>query len=320
MIDRRISPPRRRVSNVVYCSGALAAAMLCATHVGAQSNDAAPAWSEPVVYAALTSRGVVNVYRDKDTKPKNAIFSFNLDPGTESSLVVDAQGNLFLADPYSTWVFEYAPGAATPTKSFATIQTPDDIALNGDSLYVFQAMESGGSASIAIYEHGAAKPTRSLTDAAIVFPQGMAVDGAGNVFVGYGGAKIRQYGVGEFVGGRMPMKHLKIPHYIDPVTLAIDLAGNLLIDAPSTTPGQSTIYIFPPGQIVPSATLGNMPSMYQFSFTADGSSFYVGDTSDRSFRKYSYPAGALLYKRKDDDARWGYSGIAASPAPTVGVW
>jgi hypothetical protein len=305
-------------------SAAFASTMLCAAHADAQSNGqaqaATPTWSEPVVFAALTSRGVVNVYRDKDTRPKNPIFSFNLDPGTESSLVVDPQGNLFLADPYSTWVFEYAPGASTPTKSFATSHTPDNIALNGDSLYVFQAMESGGSASIAIYAHGATKPTRSLTDAAIVIPQGMAVDGAGNVFVGYGGASLRQYGVGEFVGGRMPMKHLRIPHYIYPITLAVDPSGNLLIDALSTTPGESTIYIFPPGQIVPNGTLGNMPSLYQFSFTADGSSFYVGDTSDRSFRKYSYPSGTLIYKRKDTDAQFGYSGIASSPAPSVGVW
>jgi hypothetical protein len=55
-----------------------------------------------------------------------------------------------------------------------------------------------------------------------------------------------------------------------------------------------------------------------FSTTRNG--FHVGDTSDRSFRKYPYPSGALIYKRKDDDARWGYSGIAASPAPAAGVW
>ncbi|MEJ0048730.1 MAG: hypothetical protein WDN04_23430 [Rhodospirillales bacterium] len=301
----------------------LAALVLSAGPGNAQSfqqvSPPSAPWPEPVVYAALTSRGVVNVYRDKDTRPKHPIFTFGLDPGTESSLVVDQKGNLFLADPFSTWVYEYAPGASAPTKSFPTSQTPFNIALFGNTLYVFQSMPSGGGASIAIYGHGSTSPTRSLSNPAIVFPQGMAVDGAGNVFVAYGGATLGKYGVGEFAAGRMPMKRIKIPHSIFPVALGIDPSGNLLVDGAGNQAGQSTLFIFPPGQIVPSGSLA-MPSLYQFSFTADGTSMYVGDVGDRSFRKYSYPSGTLIYRKKDQDARWGFSGIAASPAPSVGVW
>ena len=53
---------------------------------------------------------IVNVYRGGTTKPKRPIYSFSLNPGVANSLVVDRHGNLFLADTFSTWVFEYAPG------------------------------------------------------------------------------------------------------------------------------------------------------------------------------------------------------------------
>ena len=283
------------------------------------SGDAA-ATGKPVVYAALTSRGVVKAYYDTDTSPTRPIFSFGLNPGTQGAMAFDAHGNLFVTDPFSTWVFEYAPGAATPSRKFPTTGTPYGLALLGDTLYVFQTAPSGGNASVAIYENGSTSPTRLLTAPQIEFAQGIAVDAAGNVFVGWGGARISQFGIGVFAGGQMPMRRLPLSPGLYPVALAVDAAGNLLVDSPSLVAGQSIITVFPPGQSTPSATIGGLPSLLQVSFTADGSSFYTADTSDHGFSKFAYPSGTPIYTHTDSDAFAGFAGIACWPPPAVGTW
>jgi hypothetical protein len=322
MTNTRLRRPRRSAWSAPATRIAFAAALaqVPAPAVAAVRVVSAPSgWQGPVVYAAPTSRGVVDVYRGGPTKPIRPIYSFDLDPGVANSLVVDSQRNLFLADSYSTWVFEYAPGTSTPSKRFPTAMTPDNIAVRGDTLYVFEAMESGGSASIALYEHGGVTVTRSLTDPRIVLPQGMAVDRAGNVFVGYSGSGFRS-GIGEFVGGKMPMKRLDIALF--PLSLGIDSAGNLLVDAPdSGSDLTSSISVFPPGLTTPIGTIPHLPWLYQFSLTANGQYFYAGDMGrGKSFQMYEYPSGALVYSRGDREAFEGYAGIAASPAAPVGVW
>jgi hypothetical protein len=214
-------------------------------------------------------------------------------------------------------VYEYAPGTNQPDKKFETAYTPFDISLRGKTLYVFQAMDSGGYASIAIYENGSTKPTRQLSDGTILYPQAMAVDKAGNVFVGYGGAKFTS-GIGEFVHGKGAMQ--SIDQSVDPLALAIDPNGNLVADVLAGGADTSTMEIYPPGTTTPSASIQNLPSMFQFSFTADGKQFYAGDMSGKKFQLYDYPSGKLVYNAEAPAARWGYAGIAASPAAPVGTW
>jgi hypothetical protein len=275
-------------------------------------------WHGPVVYAAPTSRGVVNVYRGGTKQPKKPLYSFALDPGVANSLQVDRHGNLYLADTYSTWVFEYAPGTNTPLNSFPTSEPPDEIAVRGKTLYVFQSAPDGGDASVQIYENGQTKPSRSLSDGAIEDPSGLAVDGAGNVFVGYLGPNFTQ-GVGEFVKGKMPMVPLNLADVVLPLALAVDADGNLLVDSVGDE-NNSTIYIYPPGQTTASGSIPNLPWLYQFSLTRDGSAFYAGPMSGSAFEMYAYPSGAPIYSFTDSEAYVGFAGIAASPGAEPGVW
>jgi hypothetical protein len=273
-------------------------------------------WKGPVVYVAPTSRGTVYVYPGGDKRPKTALYSFSLYPGLENSLQIDGQKNLYFANSYTTWVYEYAPGTNQPEKKFPTAYTPFEISLRGKTLYVFQAMDSGGYASIAIYDNGSTKVTRLLSDPSILYPQAMAVDKAGNVFVGYGGANFTS-GIGEFVHGKGTMQ--QIDQSVDPSALAIDPAGNLVADVLNNS-NTSTMEIYPPGKTSPSASIANLPWMFQFSFTADGKQFYAGDMSGKKFQLYDYPSGKLVYNAEAPDAKWGYGGIAASPAAPVGTW
>jgi hypothetical protein len=291
-----------------------------ATLQGARRSDAitpdAPPWKGPVVYVAPTSRGTVYVYPGGDKQPKTALYSFSLYPGLENSLQIDGQKNLYFANSYTTWVYEYAPGTNQPEKKFPTAYTPFEISLRGKTLYVFQAMDSGGYASIAIYDNGSTKVTRLLSDPSILYPQAMAVDKAGNVFVGYGGVNFTS-GIGEFVHGKGTMQ--QIDQSVDPVALAIDPAGNLVADV-LTGANQSTMEIYSPGKTSPSASIANLPSMFQFSFTADGKQFYAADMSGKKFQLYDYPSGKLVYNGEAPEAKWGYGGIAASPSAPVGTW
>jgi hypothetical protein len=287
--------------------------------IGRTSNvvtpNAAP-WRGPVVYVSPASRGTVYVYPGGDKLPKTALYSFSLYPGLENSLQIDEQKNLYFADSYTTWVYEYAPGTNQPEKKFPTAYTPFVISLRAKTLYVFQAMDSGGYASIAIYDNGSTKATRQLSDPNIIYPQAMAVDKAGNVFVGYGGTNFTS-GIGEFVHGKGTMQQLD--QSVDPLALAIDPAGNLVADVLSGS-NTSTMEIYPPGKTSPGASIANLPWMYQFSFTADGKQFYAGDMSGKKFQLYDYPSGKLVYNAEAPDAQWGYGGIAASPAAPVGTW
>jgi len=300
-------------------TGARLAALLVAMMGLAGATARATGFDGPVVYAAPTSRGIVHVYRGGLGKPGAPTFTFWLNPGVANSLQVDGAGNVYLADSYSTWVYELASATTSPMRKIETPQTPFNLALWGTTLYVFEANVNGGSAQIAIFPKGTKKPSAVLSDPAIVFPQGLAVDGDGNVFVAYGGASLKQFGVGEFVHGQMPLAKLKIGGLV-PECLAIDGAGNLLIDAPVGSGGTTSLFIFPPGASKPSKVIANLPSLYQISFSAGGQSFFAGPAAGKSFAHYAYPSGKLIYKLREADAFSGFAGIAASPAVKAGVW
>jgi hypothetical protein len=275
-------------------------------------------WKGDVVYVSPTSTGYTYVYPGAPHAPKKTLYSFNLYPGVENSIQIDAQQNVYFADSYSTWVFKYAPGTNTPVKSYPTTYSPYNIALHGKTLYAFEGQLSGGIADIAIYENGSTKVTRTLSDGNIQYPSGLAVDKAGNVFVGYQGPSFTA-GIGEFVKGQGSMKVLNSS--VLPLSLAIDGAGNLLVDV-ADAGSTSSIQTYPPGKTTPSKSIDNLPWFYQLSLTADGKHFYAGDEgyNATSYQYYTYPAGKLVYAYAVPGAFAGVGGIAASPSLPVGKW
>jgi hypothetical protein len=275
-------------------------------------------WKVGVVYVSPTSSGHTYVYRGAPQVPKWPLYSFSLYPGVENSIQVDAQQNVYFADTYSTWVYEYAPKTNTPIKSFPTAYNPFNIALRGNTLYAFQSMASGGYASVAIFANGSTKQTGQLVDSRIEIPAGLAVDAAGNVFVAYLGSGFSS-GIGEFVKGKGSMQ--VIAGNVLPFALAIDGSGNLLADvADYSKDNFSKILLYPPGKTVAQVLMTNLPWLYQISLTANGKYLYAGDSSGSGYRVYEYPSGKHVYKFSVPGAFRGVAGIAASPALIVGTW
>jgi hypothetical protein len=312
------SSPNSNASSVALARSLTSIARTFAPSKTGVAPAAKTPWKGAVVYVSPTSTGYTYVYPGAPHAPKKTLYSFNLYPGVENSIQIDAQQNVYFADSYSTWVFEYAPGTNTPVKSFPTKYSPYDIAVRGKTLYAFEGQLSGGIADIAIYENGSTKVTRTLSDGNIQYPSGLAVDKAGNVFVGYQGPSFTS-GIGEFVKGKGSM--IVLNSSILPLAIAIDGAGNLLVDV-AASGSTSSIQTYPPGKTSPSKSIDNLPWFYQFSLTADGKHFYAGDSgyNSTSYQYYTYPAGKLVYTYAVPGAFAGVAGIAASPSLPPGKW
>jgi hypothetical protein len=149
----------------------------------------------------------------------NGIFS-------NSAMVVDAAGNLYLANkggaPNGS-VMEFAPGSATPFRTIAGLDTPTFLALDaaGDIFVTEQSKveeftPSGGNTAF--------KTLTTSVDA----PGGLAVDAAGNLYVANSSGTA---GVSVFAPG----KNATTPTFSisagmsTPEWLAFDTTGNLYV-------------------------------------------------------------------------------------------
>ena len=291
----------------------------CVCHAAA----AAPPAHRAVVYVAETSTGTVAVYAsDTPTPPTAPLYTFSILPGTEQGLSVSAGGNLFLADSYTTWAYQYAPGQTRPRFGYPTAYTPQATAEVGQTLYVMEGQLDSIHADILAFRKANAQPIRVLSDSAMVVPTAMTADGAGNIIVAYADASFSTFKYGVFPHGQMPMVQLALPQNLC-IAMAVDASGNLLVENPSVTElAKSDIHIFPPGSVTERREKDGLPSFSALSFTADGTSLYATPQSGQTFIKYAYPSFKMIYRVKDGHAnkRFGFAGTAAAPALQAGAW
>ncbi|HLG18676.1 MAG TPA: NHL repeat-containing protein [Bdellovibrionota bacterium] len=105
-------------------------------------------------------------------------------PFAIGGLAVDGAGNLFVSDPKGGRVFEYDSPHVTnqaPNRTITGLNTPIGLTYAGGKLYV----ADNGDNQIVVYDN----PTTNLTPDGFIgagelhSPDGVAVDGSGNVFV-----------------------------------------------------------------------------------------------------------------------------------------
>ena len=217
----------------------------------------------PYVY----NGGSVRVYRPGAKTPAYTITRGTYDP---SALAVDTAGDLFVANPARNQISVYQPGHSTPLRTIFVVTGLDDpeaIAFDAaGNLYAANAYES----TVTVYAPGHTKVLRTIT-AGVVSPSALAFDAAGNLYVANtyddGGSDpkgtITVYAPGASEPNLKITKGLHGAGY----ALAFDSAQNLYVASGCPQNGEP-ITVYPPGERVPSRTIGR-PGINPCAITLD---------------------------------------------------
>jgi DNA-binding beta-propeller fold protein YncE len=138
-----------------------------------------------------------------------------------------------------------------------------------------------GNGSIAVYQLGAAHPTRFIT-AGISAPFGVAVDRKQTLYVAnFGNSTVTEYSA----GASQPTVTLTSGIHT-PIGVAVDAADNLYVTSGNQSLGQGVVLIFPPGATNPSRMIARGISA-PFSLAIDRSGvLYVGDQGSNEIVEY----------------------------------
>ena len=212
-----------------------------------------------------------------------------------SAIAVDAAGTLFIADTGNNrLVVRYSSG--TQSVLYSALASPVGVAVDVQFDYVFIA-DSANSRIVQISSAGILLQVLTTTSPALSYPAGLALDGAGNLFVCdvFHGRVLRFNGVdvvrpGPGVSSVFPTP---IPLYLNllvPYGLAIDAVGSLYLSVSAT----ETIVKFIPGISV-LASFTPSPSLYSPRGIAVDSlgNIWIADEGNDALVKLS-PTGARL--------------------------
>jgi len=194
------------------CAAALSACAGSGTPVtlgGAHAADVRSRAAEPQRSAAACPRAVVfvsgydnqvHIYPQSSKTQCGAITGFKNPQG----LAVDSGGNLWVVNTGTFQIFEYAPGATSPSLTLQDSSGfPSGVAVDNHSGYVYVTnffQQGSKPGVIEVYPPGATQPSATLSDPKMQYAFFDAVDNAGNLYVTYTSAD----GVGhvyEWFGG-----------------------------------------------------------------------------------------------------------------------
>jgi hypothetical protein len=210
-----------------------------------------------------------------------------------SNLFVDEQNNLWVADYYAGHVYEFAPGASSPTLALNDpAGTPVDVAVDDrkGTVYVANYMNNGNIPGVVtVYAKGAVNPMATLSSSANTVLWSVAVDDAGNLYAAYQlTPRNSQGGILKWIGGGGAPTDLGIsgPHF---QILRTTKTGALLV----CTLGNC-------GNILPGTT--TLTNQFPSGFEGGFSHVALNQTEDRAF----VAAGIVL-------SVWHYPGPDANP-------
>jgi hypothetical protein len=255
------------------------------------------------VYVAMEQQA--NLYAIPDAN--NAAASCTVPTEFSKGIGIDANGTLWIPNA-SGIIASYKKGTckAGPRTLTDTLGIPNDIAFSstGTAYVVVETAKP----IISVYGKGSNAPTSSLSDPAVTAMRGVAVDGAGNVFVSCVKEQERSC-VMEFKGGAMPGKFLSISVGISD-GLEIDAKHNLIV----VDPGAREAEVFaPPYQGAPTSAFGLRGSSEFGKLDAANANFYASNFSSGTIDVFTYPAGTYEYSISNGLAVDGVWGIAVYP-------
>jgi hypothetical protein len=165
---------------------------------------------------------------------------------TPFGIVVDAQGNVYVANQNAGTVTVYAPGTTSPSLTISGgLQSPVGLAVdtNGD-VYVGN---QGSAPSVQVYAQGQTSPYRTITGPLIVHPGPLTFDDARNFFL-----VDNSTGVAEIPFGSQNLQSLGLQGITYPSGVAVaPITGNIYVS--DLTQGKTFVYA--PGGVTPIQTL-----------------------------------------------------------------
>jgi sugar lactone lactonase YvrE len=224
-------------------------------------------------------------------------------------MVVDAAGNLFVANVDNQTVTVYPPGSMTPSKTYARgfkkrLTNPLTVAVGADgTMYLVNYTLTGQGSELLEYPPGKMSATVSI-------PlngggEGLALDTSNNLYVSYNGS----------AGGRI-LKFAPGSKTGQDLGISLGFAGCIALDknlnllaCDQTAPA---VDVFPPGATKPSKVITQgFASPYAIAFGRYFQRLYLADNAGHDVSVYSYPDGALIGQIHRTFTAYG---VAVSPA------
>lgn len=316
--------------------------------VAASTAIAAASGTGDVVYTSLVlglTKGVTDIY---SIGSGGATLLGRLDKGGGGPVAVDAQQNVYVIEAnYDSSFFQqntpvnvYAPGSTTPFRKFvahgfgaqAMTIGPDGTVYMAGPLY-----PNTSTFRVLKFAPGATKPTYLPIDRhAPIYPLGIAVDAAGDVFVGWssgGTCQIANFvgcvdelAVGDDVWRTRLSPASAVNDYEGGPAIALD--GSLVLHTASFD--FNYLSTVPSDGIAPSSVVGLPSSVLagqsQLAFDGSGSVLYgivTGLGSDNTVYGLNYPSGSVgvsFTVTAPHGAPFFVTGLAASPANIPSVF
>lgn len=182
-------------------------------------------------------------------------------------LVLDAQGNLYVADTTNNTVSVFAPGSTTPFRTLTGLNGPANMAFDASgNLYV----TNNGGNTVSAFSPGTTTPSWTLTG--LSTPYSIAVDAQGFLYVG----NFETSTVSLFLPrNTTPFKTINVSPI--PTAMTFDGFGNLYVPSPST----NTVSVFGPGGGALIRTLTGLDEPTDLTFDARGN-LYVLNSGQRN--------------------------------------
>jgi len=246
-------------------------------------------------YGVPSAPGLVNDYSSAALRKNPLCQITNLDG--VNAIEVDSTGELWIPQVTSGGVSEITSNApncgAAGTKLSDPNGQPADIAFASTGVrYVSDLLGNGSVAGdISVYPKGKTKPSSKLTNSAVFFSLGVAVDSHNNVFQSFVNQAGTKGGVLEFVGGKMPGKVVKGIKLTEPGTLIIDKSDNLIV----TDQVANTLDTYAPPYTTAPATFPLKGQSIQCSINAAETNIACADRANDTADIYNYPSGTYIF-------------------------
>jgi hypothetical protein len=249
-------------------------------------------------YGPFSDAGEVNEYAASNPKNKAPFCSIGTLYGV-NAIATDAAGNLWVPNVGTgsvNQVYEYAPDCG---KLEATLNAPDgqpvDIAFASNGItYVSDILgpNSGNLGNIAVYPKGQTSPSTELTNPAVYYSQGVAVDSKNNVYQSYiGNASLSGGGVLEFKAGKGKGAILKGIAIAEPGVVITDSKDDLIV----TDQNALTLNTYAPPYKKLTSSFALKAQTIECALNKAETNVACGDLANDAVDVYAYPKGTYQY-------------------------